>query len=223
MQNNLIKGIKGVVFDLDGVMIDSEAISKEVWRGILRKHNAVLSDDDYGKIIGMSSIPAAEFIIKQSGAQIDIAEMMKFHWDELVLAIQDHGIAEAGLMNILDQFAALSLPLAVASNSPSFYVHSVLEALGVADRFSTVTCGDEISHSKPHPEIYLKAAESINVAPEHCLAIEDSPVGLQAALAAGMRCIIIRNDHIKNPNYSGAYSQHPNLQDYFINLTPSIN
>lgn len=220
MQN---KTIKGVVFDLDGVMIDSEAISIEVWRDILSKHNAVLSDEDYGKIIGMASIPAAEFIIKQAGVSFDPAEIMKIHWNELIVAIQAHGAAEAGLMEILDQFAALSLPLAVASNSPANYVHSVLEALGVAKRFRTIICADEISHGKPHPEIYLKAMQSVNVAPENCLAIEDSPIGLQAALAAGMRCVIIQNSHIKNPDYKGAFSQHPTLLDYSKNLVQSLN
>ena len=194
MQSN---NIKGVVFDLDGVMIDSEAISIEVWRDMLSEFDVVLSDEDYGKIIGMSSFPAADFIIKQTGAPADVHKMIRVHWDELILAIQKHGEPEAGLINILDAFATLSLPLAVASNSPSRYVHSTLKALGLADRFKTVTCGDEITHSKPHPEIYLKAAESINIAPENCLAIEDSPVGLQAALAAGMRCVIIQNGHIK--------------------------
>jgi beta-phosphoglucomutase-like phosphatase (HAD superfamily) len=67
-----------------------------------------------------------------------------------------------------------------------------------------------------------KASESINVAPENCLAIEDSPVGLQAALAAGMRCVVIQNDHIKNPNYDGAFSLHPSLLDYFKGLSTSL-
>ena len=220
MQNRMIKGI---VFDLDGVMIDSEALSIEVWRNILNRHNASISDEDYGKIIGMATIPATEFIIKQSGVKLNPTEILKQHWADLIAAIQSHGQAEAGLFNILDHFAALSLPLAVASNSPSFYVHNTLKALGVADRFKSVTCADEISHSKPHPEIYLKAAESINIEPKQCLAIEDSPVGLQAALAAGMRCVIIQNRHIKNPNYQGAYSQHPSLLDYSNNISLSLN
>ncbi|MDX9863909.1 MAG: HAD family phosphatase [Anaerolineaceae bacterium] len=215
--------IKGVVFDLDGVMLDSEAISMDVWRDILSEHNAVLSEEDYGKIIGMSGVPAAKFIVQQTGAPIDPVQIMEHHWDKMISVIQNMGVAEAGLIDILDQFAALSLPLAVASNSPSFYVHSTLKALGVADRFATVTCANEISHSKPHPEIYLKAAESIHVAPENCLAIEDSPIGLQAALAAGMRCVIIQNPHIKNPDYKGAYSQHPTLLDYFNDISASLN
>jgi beta-phosphoglucomutase-like phosphatase (HAD superfamily) len=98
-----------------------------------------------------------------------------------------------------------------------------LKALGVADRFKSVTCADEISHSKPHPEIYLKAAESMNIAPGQCLAIEDSPVGLQAALAAGMRCVIIQNDHIKNPDYNGAFSKYPTLFAYSNDISPSLN
>jgi beta-phosphoglucomutase-like phosphatase (HAD superfamily) len=146
MQNNAIKGI---VFDLDGVMIDSEAISIEVWRNILKTFNVELTNEDYGEIIGMSSVPAADYIIKQTGAPVELHETIDLHWDELIAAIQNHGKAEAGLMNILDAFAALSLPLAVASNSPSYYVHSVLKALEVDDRFETVTCADEISHSKP--------------------------------------------------------------------------
>jgi HAD superfamily hydrolase (TIGR01549 family) len=219
MQNNVIKG---VVFDLDGVMIDSEAISIEVWRNILKKHNTSISDEDYGKIIGMASIPATEFIIKQSGVKLDTMEMLKRHWDDLITAIQNHGVAEIGLFNILDHFAALSLPLAVASNSPSNYVHSTLKALGVADRFKSVTCADEISHSKPHPEIYLKAADSINIAPENCLAIEDSPIGLQAARAAGMRCVILQNRHIKDPNYDGAFAQYPTLLEYANNISTSL-
>ena len=220
MQNTVIKG---VVFDLDGVMLDSEAISIGVWRNILSKYDTELSDEDYGKIIGMSSAPAVDFIIKQTGAPVDVHKMIDIHWNELIIAIQARGEAEPGLSDVLDHFANLSLPLAVASNSPSHYVHSVLEALGVKDRFISVTCADEISHSKPHPEIYLKAAESLNVAPKDCLAIEDSPVGLQAALSAGMRCVVIQNQHIKEPDYSGAFSKHPTLVDYLNQISTSLN
>ncbi|MCD4671790.1 MAG: HAD family phosphatase [Anaerolineaceae bacterium] len=220
MQSNLIKGI---IFDLDGVMLDSEAISMQVWRDILSEYNVTLSNEDYGVIIGMSSIPAAEFITKQTGAPVDAKEMMRTHWDEVILAVQKSGVAEAGLFDLLDKFSALSLPLAVASNSPSHYVHSVLDALEVHDRFETVICANEISHSKPHPEIYLKAAEGINIAPHQCLAIEDSPIGLKAALAAGMRCAVIPNRHINNPNYEGAYSQYPTLSHLSDNLPTLLN
>ena len=220
MQSNLIKGI---IFDLDGVMLDSEAISMQVWRDILSEYNVTLSNEDYGVIIGMSSIPAAEFITKQTGAPVDAKEMMRTHWDEVILAVQKSGVAEAGLFDLLDKFSALSLPLAVASNSPSHYVHSVLDALEVHDIFETVICANEISHSKPHPEIYLKAAEGINIAPHQCLAIEDSPIGLKAALAAGMRCAVIPNRHINNPNYEGAYSQYPTLSHLSDNLPTLLN
>jgi putative hydrolase of the HAD superfamily len=215
--------IKGIIFDLDGVMLDSEVISMRVWQNILEHHNFNLDHEQYAQTIGMASIPAAELLIGITGIAMPVEELLQLHWQELIAAIQNDAEAEPGLTEALDFFADLGLPLAVASNSPSIYVNCVLDALGVRQRFRSVVCADQIKHAKPHPEIYLSAAAAISVDPGHCLAIEDSPIGLQAALMAGMRCIVIPNPHIRSANYEGAYAQYPSMATFFQNISTVVN
>lgn len=217
------QAIKGIVFDLDGVMLDSEALSILVWRDILARYDAHISNEVYESMIGMASMPAAKLVIAETGVPMDAEEILRVHWDMLVEVIEDQAKAEKGLIDLLDAFSDRELPMAVASNSPSQYVHSVLASLKVRDRFLSVICADEITHAKPHPEIYLKAAEAIGIAPEHCLAIEDSPIGLEAALAAGMRCAVIPNHHLKNPDYTGAFGEYASLSNLLENLSHALN
>jgi HAD superfamily hydrolase (TIGR01509 family) len=215
--------MQGVIFDLDGVMLDSEAFSIQVWQDILGRFGAHLDRKDYEAMIGMAVLPSAELVIRKTGVPLGAEEIMEMHWDEIMQIIIAKGTPEPGLMRLLETFSGLSLPMAVASNSPSSYVETVLNALGVRQQFQTVICADQIRHGKPDPEIYLKAAEAIGIAPENCLAIEDSPIGLQAALAAGMRCAVIPNPHLKSPVYTGAFGEYASLCSLLENLPDILN
>lgn len=215
--------IKGVIFDLDGVMLDSEVISMRVWQNMMKSHSIVLPNEDYARTIGMASVPAAELLADITGIHLPVSQLLDIHWRELIKTIQKEAEPEPSLIELLQALLLHNLPLAVASNSPSHYVDSVLNALGVRQHFQAVICADQIKNAKPNPEIYLSAASALSISPQDCLAIEDSPIGLQAALAAGMLCVVIPNPHIDFADFNGAYAQYTSLAALFDDISTLLN
>jgi HAD superfamily hydrolase (TIGR01509 family) len=109
------------------------------------------------------------------------------------LALREPLEPASGARELIEQLRARGLKLAVASSSPRVWVEATLAALGLAESFEAIVAGDEVARSKPDPEIFLRAAEKLGVAPAHCLVIEDSPGGVAGAVAAGMRVVAVRS------------------------------
>jgi sugar-phosphatase len=184
--------IRGVLFDMDGLMIDSEPL----WQR---------AEIEVFATVGIRL--TRELCLETRGRRID--EVVE-HWrtrhpwptpsaatirDQIVgrviEGIRREGTAKPGLDHAIEFFASLGLPLGVASSSDYAIIDAVLECLGVASRFAIVHSGEEEALGKPHPDVYRSAALKLGVAAEHCLALEDSPSGVAAARAAGMRCIAV--------------------------------
>jgi HAD superfamily hydrolase (TIGR01509 family) len=101
-----------------------------------------------------------------------------------------------GLLPLIEELAGRGITLGVASNSPTAYVQEVLRQIGVEPYLAAAVGSDEVARPKPAPDVYLRCARLIGVAPEGCLAFEDSPTGVAAAVAAGAYCVLIPNPHL---------------------------
>jgi len=184
--------IEAVVFDMDGLLVDSEPLWQE-------------AEIEIFGALGLHLDRAA--CLRTRGRKID--EVVA-HWyaeapwsgpspaavrDAIVgrvaALVRDRGRAKPGVDHALDFFAARQLPLAVASSSPYAVIDAVLERLDAGRRFAALHSGEEERFGKPHPAIFLGAARKLGVAPTRCLAFEDSPAGVAAARAAGMRCVAV--------------------------------
>jgi HAD superfamily hydrolase (TIGR01509 family) len=126
-------------------------------------------------------------------------------YDEAILeSYRRHAVPAPGVPELVDGLRGRGLKLAVASSSRTAWVETALEKLGLGQVFTVVVTGDMVRHSKPDPQIYLLAAERLNVAPGRCLAIEDAPKGVQAARAAGMKVVGVKTGYTAHLTLEGA-------------------
>lgn len=187
-----------IVFDLDGVLVDSEQVWDEVRRALVAERGGRWTDGATRAMQGMSTPEWSAYLAGELGARGTAAELAT----AVVAAMADRYRAAVPLLpGAVDAVVALAArwPLAVASSSPPELIRAVLAAAGVADRFRVTVSSEEVPRGKPAPDVYLAAAERLGVEPARCLAIEDSSNGLRSAAAAGMTVVAVPNPHFPPP------------------------
>lgn len=187
-----------IVFDLDGVLVDSERVWDEVRRAVVAERGGRWRDEATRAMQGMSTPEWAAYLAGPLGAGGTADELA-----ELVVArMADRYRAAVPLLpGAVDAVVALAArwPLAVASSSPPELIGAVLAAAGVEDRFRVTVSSEEVARGKPAPDVYLAAAGRLGVEPGHCVAVEDSANGLRSAAAAGMTVVAVPNPHYPPP------------------------
>jgi HAD superfamily hydrolase (TIGR01509 family) len=187
-----LRPIDAVVFDMDGVLLDSEPI----WRGVEREIFAGLgihvTDDDLRETMGVRIADVVErWHRRHPWAEPSRAEVADAVVEGVARRIEDAGTLHPGVRDAIERLAGAGVRLALASSSPMRLIRAVL-AMGELDgRFEVVVTAEDEERGKPDPAVYLSAARALGIAPERCLAIEDSINGVRAAKAAGMVCIAI--------------------------------
>jgi HAD superfamily hydrolase (TIGR01509 family) len=213
---NTHREIRGVVFDLDGLMIDSEPLALEAWQQCLAPHGASLTVDQYRRLIGGSHLNAARAVGEWTG--LNPETVVDGYWERLLGLIEERGKTMEGLVPLLDDLTARGYPLGVASNGPSDYVRRATKILDIAKHFECVFGIDDVPNGKPAPDVYLKAARCMGVPPEACLALEDSNTGAQAAIAAGMRTIFVPDPELGLPGPAEVHAEYPSLSAFHAEL-----
>lgn len=183
--------VEAIIFDCDGVLADSEWASAQAWQVTLARLGYQMSAAEFGGFIGTTDWDLAETFGERLGH--DPQEVLAAANDELrsILAGGLEAFDDAvGLLDRLD-----GKPLAVASNSDRWRLEAVLAAAGLDGRFEVSVAADEVGQPKPAPDVYLRAAELLDVFPARCLVVEDSPTGITAARAAGMQVVAVDRGH----------------------------
>lgn len=180
----------GVIFDLDGTLIASERTYLRAWRLAAAEQGLTLDDEMYARMMGYNR----EDTIRRLGAhwgarrQAEIfVDASQAHYEHLI-ANEGHQLRE-GVRELLDHLSVRGMPLGVATSSPRQLVESTLTETGLTGYFHALVAGDEVREGKPAPEIYLKATARLGLEPTTCVAMEDSLVGANAALAAGLTVV----------------------------------
>jgi HAD superfamily hydrolase (TIGR01509 family) len=177
-----------VIFDMDGLMLDSERASLRSWSRGAREIGLQIEDDYWLRLVG-HSMPACRLILRERMGEAQIETLMT-HCYALYQAEVDAGVPlRPGIHEILQLLARYDVPCGVATSTRRPLAPHKLEAAGLLPYFKAVTAGNDVEHPKPAPDIYLLAAQRMGAAPERCLALEDSPAGVTAALAAGLTVI----------------------------------
>ena len=184
--------IEAVVFDLDGVLVDSDHIWHEVREGFARERGGAWTERSEADMSGMSSTEWSQYlhdVVGLAGTPQELNDevvrrMLARYEEELPLI---DGAADA-----VRRLAAW-FRLAVASSSNREVIDGVLDAAGLSEFFDVTVSSEEVARGKPAPDVFLEAAARLGVAPDHCAAIEDSTKGIRAAHAAGMRVVAIPN------------------------------
>lgn len=181
--------MEACVFDLDGVLVDSEPVWEEVRRAFVAEHGGTWQPDTQSRLMGMSTGEWAEYLhelgVRLAPDEIaaGVIERMKARYHQGV-PLMPGAVAAVGRL-------AAALPLGLASSSPRALIDAVLAETGLGTYFSATVSTEEVARGKPAPDGYLAAAEQLGAAPERCAAVEDSSNGLRSAHAAGMRVVAI--------------------------------
>lgn len=185
--------IKAVIFDLDGVIIDSEPIYLEHLYQFAHPKNPNLTHKDLWTTVGISSQThwhVVEALIQngQSAAELQA------EYQAISRNIDYQAIFRPEMQMVLDYLLQKNIKIALASSSHQSTIESVLKCNHIFSYFSVIISGTQFEYSKPHPEIYLTTANRLGVSPAFCLAVEDSGIGIDAALSAHMQVAALKDD-----------------------------
>jgi len=207
----ILEGMQAIVFDLDGLMVDSEPIALEVWREVLAPYGVQLSADTYSRVIGLEPRRGAGMMIESFHLPLSVEELLDMYWTHRTAVMESSIEPQPGLLPLIDTIEQRGLLIGVASNSPQFYVGRILAAIELGEKIACKVGSDQVRCGKPAPDLYLAAAHCLQVPTDRCLAIEDSPAGVEAARAAGMRCIAIPNPALQGGDFSQASMEFNSL------------
>jgi len=190
--NRMMDSVRAVIFDMDGVMLDTEPLERENFRRAAADFGRTINDDIYSQVVGRNSFDTKEFFESAYGAEFPY-EDIRARWREYTYAHTDRFGVERkpGIGELLDRISALRLPMAVATSTKRDRALGLLEHSGLLPYFSAIVGGDEVQNGKPDPEIFLTAAARLGAESQYCLVFEDSAYGIRAAHAAGMIPILV--------------------------------
>jgi HAD superfamily hydrolase (TIGR01509 family) len=211
--------IEAILFDLDGLIVDSEPHSLASWQAVLARRGAQFDQPTIDSILGLRLVETARLAIRLFDLNDEPAALAQEKTDYQITHLDGNVQPLPGLIDLLDLIDQRGLQKSIASSGTRAYVQAVLAATHLSDRFDTVVTGDDVIHGKPAPDVFLAAAQALHVAPENCLVLEDAPAGVQAAKAAHMLCFAVPNDFTRSLDLSLADAIMPSLFDVRAILT----
>jgi HAD superfamily hydrolase (TIGR01509 family) len=182
--------IEAVVFDLDGVLIDSEPVWERVRRGLVAAHGGHWAPDAQHKLMGMSTPEWARYLSEDLGVGLPPDKVAALVIDQMAASYLRHLPLLPGAVEAVRRLAA-RWPLGLASSAPAVLIETVLQAAGLRPYFQVTMSTEQVAHGKPAPDIYQAVAAKLGFPPPDCAAIEDSSNGLRSAAAAGLKVIAI--------------------------------
>jgi len=180
-----------IIFDLDGVLVDSEGIGFTILQGLLHEYGVDYREADNTPFIGINDRDHFAALKARHEIAASVDELIAEQTSRLLAQLETGTIAMAGVPAVIERLHAAGYPLAVASSSLPAVVEGRLRAVGARHLFGAVVSSFEVARGKPAPDVFLEAAQRLGVAGDACLVIEDSAHGLAAARAAGMRCAVV--------------------------------
>lgn len=189
--------IKALIFDFDGLILDTESPEFDVWQVIYREYGQELQAEQWGQIVGgwgASHFDAAEHLAELAGDGVNAEKLRARHRSESDALTLLQPILP-GVVDYLDEARRINLRLAIASSSTHSWVDSHLARLELADHFDAVICADDVppGHTKPNPALFLKALDALSVKSDEAIVFEDSPNGVRAARSAKIYVVSIPN------------------------------
>jgi HAD superfamily hydrolase (TIGR01509 family) len=209
--------IEAVVFDLDGVLLDSEQVWDEAREQLAEERGGRWHDQAQKDMMGMSSTEWSRYMHERIGLPEPPEEINREVVERLAAIYREHLPAIAGAKESVERLAA-RWPLGLASSSNRELIDLALELLGVKHLFAATVSSEEVDRGKPAPDVYLEVARRLGVDPNQAAAVEDSRNGILAAKAAGMRVLAIPNRHF--PPGAEALAQVDVVLDSLAELTP---
>ncbi len=204
-----------VIFDMDGLMLDTERLARAAWRRAMQDKGFEIEDAIYLLIVGRTIKDAQKILAEAYGPDFPFQEVydlrQTYYDDDLTI----NGVpVKQGLLELLDFLDAHHIPKAVASSTHRKFAGVKLTGAGIAARFDAAIFGDEVINGKPAPDLFLEAARLLRVSPRECVVLEDFEAGVRAAYAAGMLPVMIPDLKQPSPDVSVlTYRIVPSLEE----------
>lgn len=197
MTSETVQQIKALIFDFDGLILDTETPDYQTWQSIYREHGFELPDEEWGKIVGgwgLSKFDAAAHLSLLSQGRLDSVSLRERHRSESSALTLAQTVLP-GVLDIIHEAKRTGLKVAIASSSPHSWVDTHAKRLGIFEYFDKIICEDEvgIGKTKPNPDLFLLALDQLQVQKNEAIVFEDSPNGVKAARLAGIFVVAVPN------------------------------
>ena len=187
-----MKEIKLVIFDMDGLLLDTESIANEAWHKVAEIYHFNLTENIIRNIKGATSTVIYNIVKKFVGSKTDEFLLKKKELEKII--IQEKGInLKKGVLELLKYLKTKNISTIVATSTYKNIAEKELKETKIYNYFTDFIYGDEVVNGKPNPEIFLKACRKFNVLPENTVVFEDSVLGLKAAVAGNIKCIVVED------------------------------
>ena len=196
--------IKAVIFDLDGVIVESEHIHIEAEKQTMLKHGIHITSEELHKYTGTTAKLMFTDLIRKYRLNTTFEKIFNEKEQILFKLLKEDTQPTKGIIGLLQRLKQRNIKLAIASSSHKRLINYVLDRLDIKPLFDSIIGAEDITHSKPDPEIFLKSANRLGVNSSECLVVEDAALGVEAAKRAGMRCVGYRNPNSGDQDLSKA-------------------
>ena len=204
--------MRGIIFDMDGLMIDSEKVYWAVGRQIAREFGKEVSDQTLGKMMGRSPLESVTIYARDLGLTQTPQELLEMR-EARVRQVLEQGVDPMpGLLEVLAELRP-RYRLAIATSAPMYLVQIVVRVLDIQRFFDAVQTSDDVVRGKPEPEIYLKAIARLGLQPSDCVVLEDSSNGALAGKRAGAYVIAVPSQYTRDQDFSFVDEQATDLKD----------
>lgn len=208
--------MKAVIFDMDGVIIDSEPIHFEVDKQTFKDLGYNVSVEELGKYVGTTNEYMLTEIKKKYNINKSIEEIISYKVEMTKRKVMESNLEPIeGIKELLSELKNKDIPTAIASSSPRDFIDVVVSKFKLKNYFKFIVSGEEVKRGKPAPDIYFETAKKLGINPRDCIVIEDSENGVLAAKTAGMKCIGFQNVNSGNQDLSKA--------DIIVNSIKDVN
>jgi beta-phosphoglucomutase family hydrolase len=216
--------ITAVIFDMDGLMIETEHIHSQAFEHVLRKHG-IEPEFNNDRIIhrpGRTGPENWRIFKEKHGLEDEVDSLLTESRAVFKILLLQHMTPKEGLLSLIKKLQENNFKLALGSSASLKRINLILQKFGLFDIFDAIVSGENVKRGKPYPDIYLEVAKKLNINPENCLVLEDAESGIWAAHAAGMKIIAVPNRFTKSHDFSKADRIVNSLKSVTIELINSL-
>lgn len=199
-----ISPIEATLWDMDGTLADTELLHFLAYQTWLARNQVSFTEEEYGAFLGATDLAFCRAAVTRYQLPVKPEQLLAEKEELLIALIKERAFLRPGVLQMLKAARQFNVKTAVASSATLGTIHLVLDTLNIREYFQAIASGEEVANSKPAPDVFLLAAQRLNVSPARCLVMEDSINGILAAKAAGMYCLAVPCDSTRYQDHSPA-------------------